>query len=217
MGRPYRLVVFDWEGTLGDTLGQILNTVATEARRLQFGELDEQLARQSVELGLVLAVRKTFPNLNELQHEQLLLAVHHALASKTAEVYLIPGAKEIAELLDKSGIHLAIASNKGQQSLQRVIHVSGLDKYFKVTRSAGQTPAKPCPQMLEELMSLFNTTTEETLMVGDSVSDIEMAKSIGVDAIGFDFYHQQEAALRAAGAIEVFDDYKQLAEYLQLP
>ena len=62
MGKPYRLVVFDWEGTLGDTLGQILNTVANEARRLQFGVLDEQLARQSVELGLVLAMKKTFPH-----------------------------------------------------------------------------------------------------------------------------------------------------------
>jgi phosphoglycolate phosphatase len=209
--------VFDWEGTLGDTLGQILNTVATEAKRLQFGELNEQLARQSVELGLVLAVKKTFPHLNEQQQEQLLLAVHHSLASRTAEVYLIPGAREIAQRLNDAGIYLAIASNKGQQSLQRVVHVSDLDKFFRVMRSAGQSPAKPCPQMLEEIMAEFDTSTKETLMIGDSVGDIEMAKSIGVDAIGVDFYHQQEAALRAAGALEVFDDYQQLAEYLQLP
>ncbi|MBA3535102.1 MAG: HAD-IA family hydrolase [Tatlockia sp.] len=217
MSRPYRLVVFDWEGTLGDTLGQILNTVATEAKRLQFGELNEQLARQSVELGLVLAVKKTFPHLNELQQEQLLLAVHHSLASRTAEVYLIPGAIDIAHRLTDAGINLAIASNKGQQSLQRVVHVSELDKFFKVTRSAGQSPAKPCPQMLEEIMAEFDASANETLMVGDSVNDIEMAKSIGVNAIGVDFYHQQEAALRAAGALEVFNDYQQLAEYLQLP
>ena len=71
--------------------------------------------------------------------------------------------------------------------------------------------------MLEELMAEFDTNPNETLMVGDSVSDIEMAKSIGVDAIGVDFCLQQEAALRAAGALDVFDDYQQLAEYLQLP
>lgn len=217
MNKPYRLVVFDWEGTLGDTLGQILNTVATEAERLNFGELDEQLARQSVELGLVLAVKKTFPHLNEQQQEQLLLAVHHSLASRTSEVYLIPGARDIAERLANAGIFLAIASNKGQQSLQRVLHASDLDQLFKVTRSAGQVPAKPCPQMLEELMEEFGTNTSETLMIGDSISDIEMAKSIGVDAIGVDFYHQQEAVLRAAGALDVFDDYQQLAEYLHLP
>ncbi|MBA2651907.1 MAG: HAD-IA family hydrolase [Tatlockia sp.] len=217
MGKPYRLVVFDWEGTLGDTLGQILNTVAAEARRLKFGELDEQLARQSVELGLVLAVKKTFPHLNEQQQEQLILAVHHSLASKTAEVYLIPGARGIAQRLNDAGIYLAIATNKGYQSLQKVLHSCELDKLFKVSRSAGQSPAKPCPQMLEEIMDEFGVNAEETLMVGDSVSDIEMAICIGVDAIGVDFYHQQAAALRAAGALEIFDDYHDLAEYLKLP
>ncbi|KTC86010.1 MULTISPECIES: HAD family hydrolase [Legionella] len=216
MGKPYRLVVFDWEGTLGDILGQILNSVSTEAKRLQFGELDEQLARQSVGLGLVLALKKSFPHLNEEQQEQLLLAVHQSLVSRTTEVYLIPGAREIAERLQHAGIDIGIATNKGHQSLQRVLQASGLDQLFKVTRSAGQTPAKPCPQMLEEIMDTYGVNAKETLMVGDSVSDIEMAKSIAVDAIGVDFYHQQEAALLNAGALAVFDDYQQLAKYLQL-
>lgn len=217
MSKRYRLVVFDWEGTLGDTLGQIFNTVATEAKKLQFGELDEQTARQAVGLGLVMAVKKVFPHLNESQLEQLLLAVHQSLHSRSAEVYLIPGARRIVERLSAEGINLAIASNKGQQSLQRALHLCELDLFFKVTRSAGIAPAKPCPQMLEEIIAEFDVEPAETLMVGDSVSDIEMAKSIGVDAIGVDFYHQQESSLRAAGAIEVFDDYLQLGKYLQLP
>lgn len=216
MGKPYRLVVFDWEGTLGDILGQILNSVSTEAKRLQFGELDEQLARQSVGLGLVLALKKAFPHLNEEQQEQLLLAVHQSLVARTTDVYLIPGAKEFVEQLHHAGIDLGIASNKGQHSLQRVLQTSGLDQLFKVTRSAGQAPAKPSPQMLEEIMDAYGVDAEETLMVGDSVSDIEMAKNIGVDAIGVDFYHQQKAVLCAAGALAVFDDYQQLADYLQL-
>ena len=217
MSKPYRLVVFDWEGTLGDTLGQIIHSVTTVARRLNFGELDEQLARQSVELGLVLAVKKAFPHLTESQHEQLLLEVHQSLLSRSADVYLIPGAREIVKRLDKAGIYLAIATNKGQQSLQRVLHVSELDELIKVTRSAGQIPAKPCPQMLEEIMATFAIDRADTLMVGDSISDMEMAKNAGVDAVGMDFYHQQEAALRAAGALEIFDDYEDFAQYLQLP
>lgn len=217
MSKPYRLVVFDWEGTLGDTLGQIINSVAREARRLQFGELDEQLARQSVGLGLVNAVKKAFPHLNDQEHEELLLAIHHALAARPTEVYLIPGAREIVERLHHAGIDLAIASNKGHQSLQRVLQACGLDRLFPVTRSAGQAPPKPCPQMLEEILTAYNVKPEDALMVGDSISDIDMAKSIGVDAVGVDFYHQQEVALRAAGALNVFDDYQQFADYLHLP
>ncbi|WED42315.1 HAD family hydrolase [Legionella cardiaca] len=217
MGKPYRLVVFDWEGTLGDTLGQIFNSVAIEARRLQFGEIDKQLARQSVDLGLVKALRKIFPDLSEEQHQQLLHAVQHSLIARTTEVFLIPGAKDFISRLHNAGIDIAIATNKGQQSLQRTLHISGLDTLFKVTRSAGQTAPKPSTQMLEEIIDTFGLTTDETLMIGDSITDIEMAKNLGVDAIGVDFYHQQHNALLAAGAMAVFDDYQHLADYLCLP
>lgn len=218
MLKPYRLVVFDWEGTLGDTLGQIINSVACQAKRLNFGELDENKARQSIELGLVMAVKKAFPHLNDEQHEELLQAVNLALISRTADVYLIPGARDIVKALDDAGIFLAIASNKGQQSLQRVLHACELDKYFKVTRSAGQVAPKPCPDMLIEILDEFNVKPEEVLMVGDSLNDIEMAKQVGVDAIGVDFYHQQQQnQFKNAGAIAVFDDYKKLADFLELP
>ena len=54
-------------------------------------------------------------------------------------------------------------------------------------------------------------------MIGDSVADMEMARSLNVTAVGLDFYHQQGTALKAAGALKVFDDYKRLAEFLELP
>jgi phosphoglycolate phosphatase len=216
MSKPYRLVVFDWEGTLGDTLGQILNTVSTVAKQMQFGELDERLARQYVVLGLVMAVKKLFPHLAMHQHEQLLHEVHHALATHPTDMTLIPGAEVVVQRMQQAGIDLAIATNKGQASLQRALKSTGLDAFFGVTRSAGQVPAKPCPQMLEEIMDVFGATPAQTLMIGDSVMDIEMARDAGVDAIGVDFYHQQAEDLRAAGALEVFDDYEQLANYLLL-
>lgn len=216
MNRQYRLVVFDWEGTLGDTLGHILNTVAVEARRLKFGEFDERLARQNVTLGLILAVRKLFPHLLPHQHEQLLQAVHHSLATDPTNVFLIPGAKQIVQQIHEAGIEMAIATNKGHQSLQRALDAVGLREFFTTTRSAGQTEPKPSPQMLEEIMEVCGVSSVHTLMVGDSISDIEMARQINVDAIGVDFYQQQAENLRGAGALDVFDDYKQLARYLQL-
>lgn len=216
MSKPYRLVIFDWEGTLGDTLGQILNNVAVEARRLNFGELDEQLARQSVELGLVKAVKNAFPHLSSEQHQALLLAVQQSMLSRHADVYLIPGAMQIVELLHQSGICLAVASNKGHQSLQRAMQLSGLDHFIKVIRSASQTAPKPDPQMLEEILAEFDLPVEQALMVGDSTTDMEMARSMGMDAVGVDFYHQRPEMLLKAGALAVFDDYQLLADFMQL-
>lgn len=217
MSKPYQLVVFDWEGTVSDTLGQILHTVANEAKILGFGEVDPYEARKYVELGLVQSLRKLFPFLSEHQHEQLLQAVHHAMYTRAIDVCLIPGAREFIERVHAANITIAVATNKGQQSLQRALQATGLDELFQITRSAGQVPAKPCPQMLEEIMEESGVRASSTLMIGDSVTDMEMAKNINVDAVGVDFYHQQRDALKTAGALAVFDDYQLLADYLRLP
>ena len=71
--------------------------------------------------------------------------------------------------------------------------------------------------MLEEIMDVFGQTPSTTLMIGDAATDMEMAKSINVTAIGVDFYHQNADLLRAAGATVVFDDYQLLAQFLKLP
>jgi phosphoglycolate phosphatase len=101
--------------------------------------------------------------------------------------------------------------------LQRALQTTGLSHFFTFTRSAGQVPAKPCPQMLEEIIAYWAVEPQATLMIGDSISDIEMAQCVGVDALGVDFYHQQADDLLCAGAIAVFDDYQKIGHYLELP
>ncbi|WP_392537899.1 HAD family hydrolase [Legionella sp. 227] len=217
MSNPYDLVVFDWEGTIADTLGIVLHVVATEANLLGFGDFDPNQARKFVDLGLVQALKKTYPHLTAPQHQQLLQAVQLAMHSRSADVCLMPGVRELIYQLHEAGINLAVATNKGHQSLSRALQAAGLDKLFKVTRSAGQVPAKPCPQMLEEIIEEYDGTAATTLMIGDSLTDMEMAKSVKVTAVGIDIYHQQEeAVLMAAGAVAVFDDYKQVADFLNL-
>jgi phosphoglycolate phosphatase len=217
MSNPYQLVVFDWEGTVSDTLGLILHTVADEAHVLGFGDIDPYQARKYVDLGLVPALKKIFPHLSLTQHSELLQAIQKAMVSRPAEVCLIPGAREFIQQLHEAHVHIAIATNKGPQSLARALHSTGLDALFKVTRCAGQVPAKPCPQMLEEIMEEFGVTPAATLMIGDSPTDMEMAKSIHVTGIGVDFYHQNNTYLKMAGALAVFDDYQLLANFLTLP
>ena len=181
-----------------------------------FGELDKELARKHVELGLVNAIRKVFPDLTLMQYERLLEAVQQSLHSRHSEVYLIPGAFDIVQNLYDAGVSLAIATNKGHQSLQRALQLSGLDHFFTVTRSASQAPPKPCPQMLTEILEETGVSIDEAVMVGDSVTDIEMAESLGMDAIGVNFYHKHSDALLAAGALRVFSDYQELANYLSM-
>ena len=217
MARSFQLVVFDWEGTIADTLGHILHVVSEEAAALGFGSIDPHLARRSVNLGLVQALRKLLPHLSDKEHEYLMQAVQKAMIYRSSETCLIPGILDLIKTLHTEKIHMAIATNKGHHSLLKALAVTHLDEYIKVTRSAGNVPAKPCPQMLEEIMAEFDVTAASTIMIGDSPTDMEMAKRIQVTAIGVDFYHQQEAALIASGALAVFDEYQLVMDFLKLP
>lgn len=216
MINQYDLVVFDWEGTIADTLGAVFHLVAEEANSLGFGTFDYDEAKKYVDLGLVKALKKAYPNLSDKEHEHLLQSVQLAMHTRSTEVCLIPGVEDFIHQLHDAKIDIAIATNKGQQSLLRALQATGLNQLIKVTRSAGQVAAKPNPQMLEEIIDEFGGTPSTTLMIGDSVTDMEMAKNFQVTAIGVDFYHQQGTALKAAGAVAVFDDYKLLAAYLNL-
>ncbi len=217
MKKQYDLVVFDWEGTIvEDALGHIVTVITHEAKRFHLGAVDKLLARRYITQGLTSAIRQLFPHLTLHQYEQFIEAVQDSISHSFAEMSVVEDAESTIRLMHVGGIKLAIATNKGYQSLLRALHQSGLSAYFKVIRSASQVPAKPCPQMLAEIIQESGVMASRTLMIGDSVSDIEMAMALDVDAIGMDFYHVWQDEFFAAGAIQVFDSYQHLVEYLNL-
>ncbi len=216
MLKRYQLVVFDWEGTIAESsLGYLIIALTNAAARMHLPSFDLHEARQVVPLGLVTAVRKLFPTITLHQQEDLCREVQKTMLEVAATVHLVPGVKELIQWLHAAGVHMAIATNKSAQGLARVLRMSGLDDYILITRSATEAPAKPCPQMLEEIMATFTLGAQDTLMVGDSDSDMEMATALGVVAVGMDFFQMDEQTLRTAGAHHVFHDYQQLFQYIK--
>lgn len=217
MGKRYKLVVFDWEGTIAeDGLGHMIQVLASEANDMHLGTFDKSLARRCIGLGVSGAVKQLFPALYLYQQEQLTAGVQSKLGFSAAEVVLVDGAKETIQSLHAAGFLLAIATNKGHVSLQRVMQMTGLESYFAMTRSASQVPPKPCPQMLEEIMQTLQIAPEETLMIGDSQSDMQMAVAAQADGVGVDFYQTQRDELLMAGAFQVFSDYQQINAFLHV-
>lgn len=216
MKRPYQLVVFDWEGTLADSIGQVVQTMREQAEILGYLPFNQPALGSGIGLGLTNAIKKGFPHLTHEEQHQLLSAVQLALCTKSPEPYLFPGALALIKQLNQMGVKLAIATNKGQQSFQKALHKAQLTDYFHITRASGQAPPKPDPQMLLEILDACSLKPHEAVMVGDSVSDIQMASSISMDAIGVDFYAQGEFALLEAGAKIIVHHYDELAAYLDV-
>ena len=215
MVKPYALVVFDWEGTLGDTLGQVLHIVAAVAQRLGLQAPDPEKVMACVGYSLVTAIQKLYPSLSAEQQLALLNEVQESLRKRHDETFLFPGAAQMIALLHAMGIDLAIATNKGERSLQRALQQTDLTSFFLVTRAAGQTALKPEPQMLEEILECSGHDAKDTLMVGDSSTDIEMAGRLSIDAIAVDFYGQHHDQLLKSGALAVFKCYEDVIAFIK--
>lgn len=215
--KSYQLVVFDWEGTLADTLGEYFQVIAEEACKLHLPALDINVARSLVALGLNKALIKLYPNISPKDYEALLYGVQRTLAGRTQKPTLMQGAYTLLQALYAKNVCLAVASNKGQSALKRAIECAGIDHLLTITRSASECMPKPSPEMLEAILAHTAVDASHALMVGDSLNDIEMAVSIGVDAIGLDVLQENREALLAAGAMMVFNDFAELARFLQLP
>ncbi|MFZ4077446.1 MAG: HAD-IIIA family hydrolase, partial [Legionellaceae bacterium] len=204
MKRSFDLVVFDWEGTLGDPLGHVMDELYKQSQAMGLGAFDASLARQHMTLGLEYVIKKLFPRVSLSQAEQLLHVVQRSLVATHQDSILFPGVLRLLRALKAEKIDRAVATNNNQQALARALHHTGLEGFFTVTRAAGQVPLKPCPQMLEEIMGVCAVDPSRTLMIGDSMADIEMAAFAGAHSVGIDFYYQQEEALKRAGAQLVF-------------
>jgi phosphoglycolate phosphatase len=214
MKRRYDLVVFDWEGTLAeDSYGQVIHILAQEAQNFNILNFDKILARKYLPLGLITTISRLFPELSIHNQEKLLREFQRALQNPSDKIILTHDAKITVKNLYDSGIKLGIATNRSLNSLQKDLNLSSLAEYFKFIRTASQTRPKPCPDMLEEIIWESGSENSRTLMIGDSISDIEMAHALSVDAIGVDFYHEQQGAFLEAGACLEIDNYQSLLDF----
>lgn len=151
----------------------------------------------------------------KLQKYQLIIFDWEGTIGDSRKGGLIDGADNLIKKLFDAGYFLAIATNKGQLGLKHVLEQTQLGAFFCETRAAGQVPPKPCPQMLVEILESVGVTVDDAIMIGDSIADIEMAQSIGMDALGVDFYQSEGHALLNAGALEVCNEYSQIESFLE--
>lgn len=211
----YQLVVFDWDGTLLDSAGAIVNAIQASCRDLGLEEPSDAQARHVIGLGLTDAMRHAVPSLPpERIHEMVERYRFHYL-SADHQLMLFPGVREMLARLQAAGHMLAVATGKSRLGLDRAFAHSGLGALFQASRCADECHSKPHPQMLEELMAEFGVTSESTVMIGDTSHDLLMAKNAGVDGVAVTYgahplVHLQECQPKAC-----VHDVRELDQWLK--
>lgn len=179
----YELVVFDWDGTLLDSAGAIVQAIQAACGDLGLPIPEDARARHVIGLGLVDAMRHAVPDLPPESYQSMVERYRFHYLSGDQELTLFPGVREMLGRLQAGGHILCVATGKSRAGLDRAFDHSGLRPLFQASRCADECHSKPHPQMLEELMAEFGVTADATVMIGDTSHDLLMASNAGVSSL----------------------------------
>lgn len=184
MVKGYKLLIFDWDGTLMDSAERIVRCFQAAARDCGLDTLTDDAIRKTIGLGVVEALARILPDTNEGGRQAVATRYReHFLHLNETPTPLFPGVAEGLRDLRHRGYRLAVATGKSRVGLNAALHASGTDAIFCATRCADETRSKPHPRMLHEILEEAGVGAGEALMVGDTSYDIEMAANAGMDSV----------------------------------
>jgi phosphoglycolate phosphatase len=185
MNNRFDLLIFDWDGTLINTIDWITHCLQTASERCGCDIPKAQAAKDVIGLSIQEATSKLHPSVDAKTHEQLVQHYAKEYASKQlSRDDLFPDIYEMLVELKQAGYSLAVATGKTRHGLQEALQATAMEDLFSVTRCADETASKPDPKMLLEIMQVTNSTPERTLMVGDSIHDLQMATNARISSVG---------------------------------
>ncbi len=215
MNNRFKLVVFDWDGTLMDSEAQITQSLANVIAELALAARSNHELRNVIGLGLPEAIRRLYPNEDEATVDKFADRYrHHFLAGNQNRSVLFDGALEVIKRLHADDYLLAVATGKSRRGLDRSIAETNSGDYFHITRCADETHSKPHPQMLLEIMAVLDVAPEHTVMVGDTEYDLQMAAEAGTASLGVTYGVHAVERLQAHNPLTCLDNISEVGKLL---
>lgn len=203
-----KLYLFDCDGTIVDSQVMIVAamTRAFEAGGLPPPDRDEILS--IVGLSLPIAIARLASEHPEAPVNALVDAYKTAFASlRTSTLHqepMFPGAREvIAGLAAEPDALLGIVTGKSRRGVDAILAMHALAPHFAVIRTADDAPSKPDPTMVLDAIAAVGGTAGETVVIGDTSYDMQMARAAGARALGVSWGYHSPMMLEAAGAEQV--------------
>jgi phosphoglycolate phosphatase len=200
-----KLFIFDWDGTLSNSIGMITACVIETFQELNFPEISVEKAKSIIGLGVVQAIIVLTPGFSEQDRDLLAKTYKKNFQEKSSKgILLYPGVESALTFLQNQGLKMAVATGKSRPGLERELSNSNLKPYFQATRTTDDCNAKPDPHMILDIMKELDCIPKETIMIGDTTFDLEMAENAGVESI---------AITGGAHSIELLEKCKPLKSF----
>lgn len=209
-----RLIIFDWDGTLMDSETQIVLSLHSAIADLDLETRSIDQCRDIIGLGLREAIDALYPGRDDEFLSQFVDRYRHHWFGNTTGSELFPGARETLALLKEAGFLLAVATGKGRQGLTQVLQKTELENVFSASRCSDETRSKPHPQMLNEILEELQVVPQQTLMVGDTEYDMEMAQAAGVGLVAVSYGVHSRDRLMQYRPLTCLDSISELVDCL---
>ncbi|MDI6026059.1 HAD-IA family hydrolase [Corticibacterium sp. UT-5YL-CI-8] len=200
-----KLVLFDCDGTLVDSAGIIHDCMVSTFREAGLREPELAETKGIIGLTLNLAIARLLDRELDAEIEQLTARYkHHFQAHR-----LLPGFHEplydgIAALLEsiarRDDLLVGMVTGKSRRGVESVFATHGFGNQFIAVRTADDCPSKPHPAMVLECCAEAGIDPASTIVVGDAIYDMQMARSAGAKALGVAWGYHHAEGLTAAGA-----------------
>ena len=131
----YKLLIFDWDGTLANSIGRIVESMHMASTRSGFDLCTDLAVKGIIGLGLPEAIRTLYPDISDAE----LVAfrehyAYHYIALEATPSPLFEGVVQSLETFRAEGYHLAVATGKARRGLDRVLKAHGWEEDRKSTR-----------------------------------------------------------------------------------
>ncbi|MFX0541766.1 HAD-IA family hydrolase [Roseovarius sp. S4756] len=197
MNTPLRLVIFDVDGTLVDSQGDIVASMHHAFAEIGAPTPERAAIKGIIGLSLDVAMARLAPDLAARDHDALVEAYKRSYMSLRAQAGaaesspLFPGTRKMLETLAaRDDLLLGIATGKSRRGLDKLIDGHGLQGLFLTRQVADHHPSKPHPAMLQTALNETGVSAADAVMIGDTTYDMEMARAAGIGTIGVSWgYH----------------------------
>ncbi len=208
-----KLIILDFDGTLGDTRANIVLTMRRTLVRLGYAVPDENTIAATIGVPLEKGFEQMLPGISP-DDVALCARTYREIFEKCRKELvpnLFPHVMETLDALKEAGYVLTIASSRSYGSLKEFLQEMGIAPYISYVLGANSvTHAKPHPEPVLKTMADLDFQADETLVVGDMPVDIQMGKGAGARTCAVTYGNASREELIAAGADYVIDDFSEL-------
>ncbi len=198
-----------------DSEGRIVDCMQRALKDAGQAPQSPERVRNIIGLGLLEAIRSLLPDADRTTHVAIKdLYRSHYLDADSAPTPLFPGADQVVRELERSDYLLAVATGKGRSGLDKAMRESGIGDCFHATRCADETLSKPHPQMLEELMGQLGVMPQETLMIGDTEYDMQLAGNARTHALAVSYGVHSRERLLAQSPLDCLADVREISRWI---